>query len=161
VLFSQRPYRELPGACVMTVRSVGIFSCLIKTSPLLLSPLLSCTRLRILSTTRPIQFLKSSPHNQWQPVNPRSYFFDLTRSSRFFKGLQFENNSDIGVFAKLTNSYCLAAIQGSTNFYSAFESELGDIVPIVHTSIGGTRIVGRLTAGTPTSCTNSVASYLC
>jgi translation initiation factor 6 len=62
-------------------------------------------------------------------------------------GIQFENSSDIGVFSKLTNSYCLAAIQGSTNFYSAFEAELGDIVPIVHTSIGGTRIVGRLTAG--------------
>lgn len=40
-------------------------------------------------------------------------------------------------------------MQGSTNFYSAFESELGDVVPIVHTSIGGTRIVGRLTAGEP------------
>jgi len=66
------------------------------------------------------------------------------------KGLQFENHSDIGVFAKLTNSYCLAAIQGSTNFYSAFESELGDVIPIVHTSIGGTRIIGRLTAGRST-----------
>jgi translation initiation factor 6 len=63
--------------------------------------------------------------------------------------LQFENSSDIGVFAKLTNSYCLTAVQGSTNFYSAFEAELGDIVPIVHTTIGGTRIVGRLTTGTP------------
>jgi translation initiation factor 6 len=38
-------------------------------------------------------------------------------------------------------------VQGSTNFYSAFEAELGDIVPIVHTTIGGTRIVGRLTTG--------------
>lgn len=64
-------------------------------------------------------------------------------------GLHFEGNSDIGVFAKLTNSYCLAAIQGSTNFYSAFEAELQDVIPIVHTSIGGTRIVGRLTAGAP------------
>ncbi|KAJ8503408.1 hypothetical protein ONZ45_g10888 [Pleurotus djamor] len=53
--------------------------------------------------------------------------------------IQFENSSDIGVFSKLTNSYCLAAIQGSTNFYSAFESELGDVIPIVHTSIGGNR----------------------
>jgi len=51
------------------------------------------------------------------------------------------------VFSKLTNSYCLAALQASTNFYSAFESELGDVIPIVHTLIGGTRIVGRLTAG--------------
>jgi translation initiation factor 6 len=62
-------------------------------------------------------------------------------------GLQFENHIDIGVFSKLTNSYCLVAIQGSTNFYSAFESELGDVIPIVHTTIGGTRIIGRLTAG--------------
>jgi translation initiation factor 6 (eIF-6) len=79
----------------------------------------------------------------------------------FLQGLQFENNSDIGVFAKLTNSYCLAAIQGSTNFYSAFESELGDVVPIVHTSIGGTRIIGRLTAGMPHPYINSVAKYSC
>jgi translation initiation factor 6 len=44
-------------------------------------------------------------------------------------------------------SYCLVAIGGSTNFYSTFEAELGDVIPIVHTSIGGTRIVGRLTTG--------------
>jgi len=61
--------------------------------------------------------------------------------------LQYENSSDIGVFSKLTNSYCLTAIGGSTNFYSAFESELGDVIPIVHASIGGTRIIGRLCAG--------------
>ncbi|EIW84247.1 translation initiation factor 6 [Coniophora puteana RWD-64-598 SS2] len=80
--------------------------------------------------------------------------------------IQFENNSDIGVFAKLTNSYCLAAIQGSTNFYSAFEAELGDVVPIVHTSIGGTRIVGRMTAGNrhgllvPSSTTDQELQHL-
>ena len=51
------------------------------------------------------------------------------------------------MFSKLTNSYCLCALGGSANFYSVFEAELGDVVPIVHTSIGGTRIVGRLTAG--------------
>ncbi|KAF8492638.1 translation initiation factor 6 [Russula emetica] len=80
--------------------------------------------------------------------------------------IQFENSSDIGVFSKLTNSYCLAAIQGSTNFYSAFEAELGDVVPIVHTSIGGTRIVGRLTAGNrhgllvPSSTTDQELQHL-
>lgn len=74
------------------------------------------------------------------PAIPMFYNLSIT-------GIQFESHNDIGVFAKLTNSYCLAAIQGSTNFYSAFESELGDVIPIVHTSIGGTRIVGRLTAG--------------
>ncbi|TFK28143.1 eukaryotic translation initiation factor 6 [Coprinopsis marcescibilis] len=80
--------------------------------------------------------------------------------------IQFENSSDIGVFSKLTNSYCLVAINGSTNFYSAFESELGDVVPIVHTSIGGTRIVGRLTAGNrhgllvPSSTTDQELQHL-
>ncbi|KAI8826558.1 uncharacterized protein EV422DRAFT_510650 [Fimicolochytrium jonesii] len=60
---------------------------------------------------------------------------------------QFENSNDIGVFSRLTNSYALVAIGGSENFYSVFESELADVVPVVHTSIGGTRIIGRLTAG--------------
>lgn len=32
-------------------------------------------------------------------------------------------------------------------FCSVFESELADVIPVVHTSIAGTRIVGRLTAG--------------
>jgi len=31
--------------------------------------------------------------------------------------VQFENNNEIGVFSKLTNSYCLVAIGGSENFY--------------------------------------------
>jgi len=47
----------------------------------------------------------------------------------------------------LTNAYCLVAVGGSENFYSAFESELGSTIPVIHTTIGGIRIVGRLTAG--------------
>lgn len=31
--------------------------------------------------------------------------------------------------------------------YSVFEAELADVIPICHTTIAGTRIVGRLTAG--------------
>lgn len=31
--------------------------------------------------------------------------------------------------------------------HSVFEGELGDVIPVIHTSIGGTRIIGRLTAG--------------
>ncbi|PWN97387.1 putative TIF6-translation initiation factor 6 [Tilletiopsis washingtonensis] len=61
--------------------------------------------------------------------------------------LQFEGNSDIGVFASLTNSYCLVAVGGSANFFSTFEAELGDTIPVVHTTIAGTRLVGRLTVG--------------
>ena len=30
---------------------------------------------------------------------------------------QFEGNNEVGVFSKLTNSYCLVAIGGSENFY--------------------------------------------
>src|SRR5205085_135853 len=60
---------------------------------------------------------------------------------------QFENNNEIGVFSKLTNSYCLVAIGGSENFYSVFESELSDVIPVVHASIAGCRVIGRLTAG--------------
>ncbi|KAG5534464.1 hypothetical protein RHGRI_022559 [Rhododendron griersonianum] len=61
--------------------------------------------------------------------------------------LQFENSCEIGVFSKLTNAYCLVAIGGSESFYSTFESELADVIPVVKTSIGGTRIIGRLCAG--------------
>ncbi|GAB6025753.1 eukaryotic translation initiation factor 6 [Chamberlinius hualienensis] len=61
--------------------------------------------------------------------------------------VQFENNNEIGVFTKLTNSYCLVAIGGSENFYSVFEGELSETIPVVHASIAGCRILGRLTVG--------------
>ncbi|KAK2456086.1 eukaryotic translation initiation factor 6 [Trifolium repens] len=61
--------------------------------------------------------------------------------------LQFENCCEIGAFSKLTNAYCLTAIGGSENFYSAFEAELADVIPVVKTSIGGTRLVGFLSVG--------------
>jgi translation initiation factor 6 len=60
---------------------------------------------------------------------------------------QYENSNEVGVFSKLTNSYCLVALGGSENFYSVFEAELADHIPVIHCSIGGTRIIGRLTAG--------------
>jgi len=60
---------------------------------------------------------------------------------------QFENSNDVGVFSVLTNRYCLAAVGGSENFYSVFEAELADHIPVIHTSIAGCRIVGRLCVG--------------
>lgn len=51
------------------------------------------------------------------------------------------------MFAKLTNSYCLVATGGSENFYSVFEAALADHIPVVHCSIAGVRIVGRMVAG--------------
>uniref|UniRef100_A0A2K5DRM4 Eukaryotic translation initiation factor 6 n=1 Tax=Aotus nancymaae TaxID=37293 RepID=A0A2K5DRM4_AOTNA len=59
----------------------------------------------------------------------------------------FENNCEIGCFAKLTNTYCLVAIGGSENFYSVFEGELSDTIPVVHASIAGCRIIGRMCVG--------------
>ena len=35
--------------------------------------------------------------------------------------VQFEGNNEVGVFSKLTNSYCLVAIGGSQNFYRCFK----------------------------------------
>lgn len=60
---------------------------------------------------------------------------------------QFENSNEVGVFSTLTNSYCLVAIGGSENFYSVFEAELAEHIPVIHASIAGVRIVGRLTVG--------------
>ena len=60
---------------------------------------------------------------------------------------QFENACEIGSFAKLTNAYCLVASGGAENFYSVFESELGAHIPVIHASIAGTKIVGRMVAG--------------
>ena len=44
----------------------------------------------------------------------------------------FENNNEVGVFSKLTNSYCLVAIGGSANFYSVFESELDEVCELFY-----------------------------
>lgn len=60
---------------------------------------------------------------------------------------QFENSNEVGVFSKLTNAYSLVTVGASQNFYSAFESRVGDVLPMCQTTIGGNRIVGRLTAG--------------
>jgi len=78
----------------------------------------------------------------------------------------FENSNEVGVFSTLTNSYCLVALGASANFYSIFESELADLIPLVHCTIAGTRIVGRLTAGNkngllvPTSTTDQELQHL-
>jgi len=72
----------------------------------------------------------------------------------------FENSADIGVFALLTNAYCLVGMGASQNFYSVFEAELSEKIPVVHTSMAGCRTVGRMCVGNrhglllPTTCTD-------
>jgi translation initiation factor 6 len=60
---------------------------------------------------------------------------------------QHENSNEVGVFAALTNAYCLTGVSFSENFYSVFESELSDHIPVIHATIGGCRFVGRTTVG--------------
>lgn len=80
--------------------------------------------------------------------------------------VQFENSNEIGVFSKLTNSYCLVGIGGSENFYSAFEAELAETIPVVHASVAGCRILGRLCCGNrrgllvPSSTTDTELQHL-
>lgn len=59
----------------------------------------------------------------------------------------FENSNEIGVFSALTNAYCLVGVGGSENFYSVFEAELQDHIPVIHATISGCRFVGRTTVG--------------
>ena len=79
---------------------------------------------------------------------------------------QFEGNNEIGVFSNLTNAYCLVGIGGSENFYSLFESELADQIPVVHASVAGCRIVGNLSVGNrhgllvPSTTTDQELQYL-
>merc|ERR1712020_867298 len=49
--------------------------------------------------------------------------------------------------SKLTNAYCLIGIGRSANFFATFESELDEVIPVIHASVGGCRIVGRMTVG--------------
>lgn len=78
----------------------------------------------------------------------------------------FESSHEIGVFATLTNSYCLLSLGTSTSFHSLFEAELADLIPLVPCTIAGTRIVGRLTTGNkngllvPTSTTDQELQHL-
>jgi translation initiation factor 6 len=79
---------------------------------------------------------------------------------------QFENLNDIGVFAKLTNAYCIVALGGSETFYSVFEAELADKIPVFKASIAGTRLVGRTTVGNrngllvPNTCTDQELQHI-
>ncbi|KAK1664415.1 hypothetical protein QYE76_052574 [Lolium multiflorum] len=61
--------------------------------------------------------------------------------------LKFESSCEIGVFARLTNAYCIVPAGCSDSFVSVFENDLADAVPVVKASIGGTRILGRLCVG--------------
>jgi len=64
--------------------------------------------------------------------------------------VMFENSSEIGVFAKLTNSFCLVAESTSQDkryFWKVFENELSSHIPVIPTTIASCRTIGRMTVG--------------
>jgi translation initiation factor 6 len=80
--------------------------------------------------------------------------------------IRYEGSNEIGVFARLTNKYCLVTSGGPAGFYAAMESELAEHVPIVRTSVAECRFVGRVTVGNknglllPTTCTDSELRHI-
>lgn len=64
----------------------------------------------------------------------------------FLLGVQFENSSEVGVFAKLTAKYCITPLD-NPQFYSAFEELLVPHIPVVQATFAGTKIIGRLCIG--------------
>lgn len=60
---------------------------------------------------------------------------------------KFQSSSEVGAYARLTNSYALLPTSSTDAFNSVFQSTLSDQIPIVRSNIGGTNIVGRLTVG--------------
>ncbi|KAJ0977526.1 hypothetical protein J5N97_013000 [Dioscorea zingiberensis] len=103
--------------------------------------------LDISSATHLLHKLPSYHHSRYFPKQSCRYLLFTVSYLFMATRIQFENSCEVGVFSKLTNAYCLVAIGGSENFYSAFEAELADVIPVVKTSIADTRIIGRLCAG--------------
>lgn len=60
---------------------------------------------------------------------------------------RYQSSSEVGVFSLLTNTYCLVGLGGSENFYSAFEQELANHIPVVHCTVSSTKIIGSMMVG--------------
>ena len=64
----------------------------------------------------------------------------------FSIGANFENSSDVGVFAKLTNKYALIAFGGAEQF-KVVEQELEEHIPVIICTVATTNLVGRMSVG--------------
>lgn len=58
---------------------------------------------------------------------------------------KYRSSSEIGAYARITNTFALLPITTSDHFSAAFDNLLTDQVKIIRTNIAGTAIVGRLT----------------
>lgn len=97
---------------------------------------------------RPIPILESplqlKSYNVWRNIRDKTETniqqfkenFVIYSNDMAVVRTHFENNNEVGVFSKLTNSYCLVAIGGSANFYSVFESEFDEVIQLLFTTKG-------------------------
>ena len=80
--------------------------------------------------------------------------------------LRYEGSNEIGVFTRLTNTYCLVTSGGPANFYNVLESELSEHIPVVRCSIAEARFVGRVCVGNknglllPSNCTDTELRHI-
>jgi translation initiation factor 6 len=61
--------------------------------------------------------------------------------------IKYQRSDLIGVYMKLTNSFCIIPHDTPANFYKSTKNELYNKIPIITTSILGSRSVGRLIIG--------------
>ncbi|AFP65266.1 translation initiation factor eIF6 (nucleomorph) [Chroomonas mesostigmatica CCMP1168] len=61
--------------------------------------------------------------------------------------LSYEKSNEIGVFMKLTNSFCIVPYDISDKCYKTLKENLNSFVPIVRTYICNSRCIGRLIIG--------------
>mmetsp|Transcript_20245 Transcript_20245/g.50624 ORF Transcript_20245/g.50624 Transcript_20245/m.50624 type:complete len:227 (+) Transcript_20245:598-1278(+) len=64
-----------------------------------------------------------------------------------FLKLNFENSNDIGVFIKLTNTYCLVPYEINEKCLKVIEKEFKKSIPIIKTSILQSKCLGRMVIG--------------
>jgi len=94
-----------------------------------------CQVLNSKTVTKSVSSPASQTHIAWSPLPVRKAFIGIWLTKAHTNCHRINREQKI-----LTRK--------SFHFiHSVFEGELGDVIPVIHTSIGGTRIIGRLTAG--------------
>ena len=61
--------------------------------------------------------------------------------------INYQKSELIGVYVKLTNSYCVIPKDASVNFYNSIQNDIGNKIPIIQTFILGSKSIGRLIVG--------------
>ena len=60
---------------------------------------------------------------------------------------KYQSSSEVGAYARITNSYALVPTTAAESWASVFQDHLDSSIKIIYSNIAGTPIVGRLTAG--------------